>query len=81
MNLRCIEHGKSGIQDSLSGIQLGKSQFEILLEGVDLAEHCNKLVVHVTNTDRAKNGIPVGFSEGKDGASAVTCDAEAWGGA
>ena len=64
MSLECIELYTSGIQLKASGI-------EVVLEGVDLAEHRSQLVVHLTEADCAKDGIPVGVTEGEDGARAV----------
>ncbi len=66
---------------SLECIELGKSGIELSLKGVDLVENCVQLVVVLANTDRAKNGIPVGVSEGKDGARAVADDVKARSGA
>ncbi len=51
------------------------------LECIELSNSGIELVVVLTNTDRAKDGIPVGVSEGEDGARAVADDVEAWGGA
>ncbi len=67
------------IELETSRVQLGAGGIKILLQLFNLAKHCSQLVVHVTKTNCAKDGIPVGVTEGEDGTRAVSEDFESIG--
>ncbi len=58
MSFECIELVTGRVQFGAGGI-------EILLEGVVVAKHRIQLVVHFSETDCAKNGIPIGVTKEK----------------
>ncbi len=68
----------SGIKILLEGIDLGTCGIKIFLQLFNLAKHRIQLVVHLTKTDRTKDSIPVGVTEGEDGTRAVGEDIEGW---
>ena len=68
-----------GIELETGRVQFSTSGIEILLEAANLTKHRSQLVVHLTETNCAKDGIPVGVTEGEDGTRAVSEDFESIG--